>query len=154
MKILMVCMGNICRSPLAEGVLRNKAEQAGLNWTVESAGTLAYNQGCAPHPLVQRIAKENGVDIGRHECRRLSKEDFKNYDRIYIMDDVNYEDARQIAGDQWYEGKVDYLMNGLYPGENRPVPDPWGGTEEEFCHAYKLIDAACERLVSKAIAHS
>ena len=89
MKILMVCLGNICRSPLAEGILRHKAKEAGLNWQVDSAGTNGYHVGEAPHHLSQKVAKLNGIDICEQRARRFVKEDFDRYDKIYAMaDDV------------------------------------------------------------------
>lgn len=147
----MVCMGNICRSPLAEGILKDKAKKAGLNWTIESAGTLGYNPGCPPHPLAQQIANEYGIDICNHKCRRFTKDNMDSYDRIYVMDDVNYDDVKRIARDKWNKHKVDYLLNAVFPGENRSVPDPFHGTEDEFRYAYQLIDEACERIVEKEV---
>lgn len=149
MKVLMVCLGNICRSPLAEGILRNKAEKAGLNWTLDSAGTSAHNIGCSPHILSQKVALENGIDISKHQCRNFVKEDVLSYDKIYVMDEENYSDVRRIAGNLWEETKIDYLMNELFPGENKIIFDPWYGGEEGFYQVYDLMDKACEAIVEK-----
>lgn len=149
----MVCLGNICRSPLAEGILKHKAAKAGLDWTVESAGTNNYHTGEAPHHLSQKVAKLNGVDICQQKARRFTKDDFDRYDKIYAMaDDVVY-DMKRLAGSKFDPAKVDLLLNELYPGEDRDVPDPWYGPEPGFHDVYKMIDEACERILSKYAAN-
>ncbi len=148
MKILMVCLGNICRSPLAEGVLKHKAEEAGLHWTVESAGTNGYHIGEAPHHLSQKVAKLNGIDICEQRARRFVKEDFDRYDKIYAMAADVLDDIRQIAKEKFDPAKVDLFLNELYPGKNASVPDPWYGTEPGYHDVYKLIDATCEKIIS------
>lgn len=95
MKILMVCFGNICRSPLAEGILQHKANALKLNWQVDSAGTAGYHVGEAPHRLSQKVAKQNGIDIGKQQCRQFVKEDMLHYDFIYVMDSSNYNDVKK-----------------------------------------------------------
>ena len=112
MKILMVCLGNICRSPLAEGILQHKANKAGLNWQVDSAGTNNYHIGEAPHHLSQKVAKLNGVDICNQRARRFVKEDFDRYDKIYAMADDVVDDIRRIAKDKFDPSKVDLFLNG------------------------------------------
>lgn len=149
MKILMVCLGNICRSPLAEGVLRHKAKQAGLDWTVDSAGTNGYHVGEAPHRLSQKVAKLNGIDICQQRARRFVKEDFDRYDKIYAMADDVLEDIRRMAKEKWDPAKVDLFLNELYPGKNASVPDPWYGTEPGFHEVFKLIDETCDTIIRK-----
>ena len=149
MKILMVCLGNICRSPLAEGVLEHKARKAGLNWQVDSAGTNGYHIGEPPHKLSQKVAKLKGIDICSQRARRFEKEDFDRYDKIYALADDVLDEIKYIAKEKWDPSKVDLLLNELYPGENRSVPDPWYGTEPGYHKAYELSDAACEKIVSK-----
>jgi protein-tyrosine phosphatase len=149
MKILMVCLGNICRSPLAEGILQDKAFKAGLKWSVESAGTESYHIGQPPHPLSQKVAKKNGIDICDQRARRFVPEDFENFDKIYALaKDVFYE-IKRIAKNKFDESKVDLLMNELYPGKNMDVPDPWSGPEAGYHEAYALIDAACDAIIKK-----
>ena len=97
MKILMVCLGNICRSPLAEGILQEKAFKAGLTWTVESAGTNHYHTGEAPHPLSQKVAKLNGIDISHQRARRFKADDFDCYDRIYALAGDVMEEIKRMA---------------------------------------------------------
>jgi protein-tyrosine phosphatase len=149
MRILMVCLGNICRSPLAEGILQHMADRAGLNWTVESAGTNNWHAGEAPHPLSQKVARLNGIDISRQKARQFRKEDMERFDRIYVMDRSNYADVRHMAGDAWNEHKVELLLNELYPGENREVPDPWYGEEDGYHHVFELISRACAQIIEK-----
>jgi protein-tyrosine phosphatase len=154
MRILMVCLGNICRSPLAEGVLQHKAWKAGLQWSVESAGTGAWHAGEPPHHLSIKVAKHNGVDISKQRARQFIKEDFLNYDFIYVMDSSNYIDVKQMSGKLWKEEKVDLLLNELHPGENRGVPDPWYGKEDGYHSVYEMINKACDKIIEKYIAGS
>ena len=152
MKILMVCLGNICRSPLAEGILQAKADAAGLKWRVDSAGTAGYHIGEAPHELSQKVAKQNGVDISFQKGRKLRKEDFIAFDMIYVMDNENYNDARRIAGEYWNEYKVDFILNEIYPYENRNVPDPWYGGYDGFIEVYEMLDKACDKIINSLYA--
>lgn len=149
MKILMVCLGNICRSPMAEGILKHKAKAAGLNWTVESAGTNGYHVGEAPHRLSQKVALLNGVNICDQRARQFIKEDMDRYDKIYAMADDVLEDIRRIARNKWNPEKVDYFLNELHPNEDRSVPDPWYGTEPGFHDVYKIIDETCDAIIKK-----
>jgi protein-tyrosine phosphatase len=149
MKILMVCLGNICRSPLAEGILQDKAFKAGLNWSVESAGTNSYHIGEAPHPLSQKVAKLNGIDISRQRARRFVAEDFEKYDMIYALAEDVMNDIGFIAKKKFDGAKVDLLMNELYPDKNRDVPDPYYGGEEGYHKVYKMLDEVCEAIIKK-----
>ncbi|MBS1578486.1 MAG: low molecular weight phosphotyrosine protein phosphatase [Bacteroidetes bacterium] len=145
----MVCLGNICRSPLAEGILRNKAEKAGLNWMVDSAGTANYHVGEPPHRLSQKVAMLNGIDISHQRSRRFIKEDMLRFDKIYVMDAENYIFIKQLSEELWNENKVDLLLNELYPNENRDVPDPWYGTEEGFHEVFAMLSEACEAIIKR-----
>ena len=147
MKVLMVCLGNICRSPLAEGILQARAIAAGLDWQVDSAGTANYHVGETPHKLSIRVAKEHGIDISKKRVRQLNKLDFTLFDKIYVMDKENYNGAKRIAGDSWDVSKIDYLLNETYPGENREVPDPWYGGYENFKEVYALLYEAWGRII-------
>ena len=149
MKILMVCLGNICRSPLAEGILRHKAQKAGLNWSVESAGTNGYHVGQAPHRFSQKVASVNGIDICQQRARNFSPGDFEKYDKIYAMAEDVIDDMKRIAKSKFNPAKVDLLMNELYPGQNIDVPDPWYGPEPGYHDVYKMIDAACDSIIRK-----
>jgi protein-tyrosine phosphatase len=149
MKILMVCLGNICRSPLAEGILQSKAKQAGLDWQVDSAGTNGYHVGEAPHPLSQKVARLNGIDICEQRARRFVKEDLDRYDKIYAMADDVIDDIKSIVKNRFDQSKVELFLNELFPGENASVPDPWYGPEPGYHEVYKLIDEACDKIIAK-----
>ena len=149
MKILMVCLGNICRSPLAEGILQKKIEQAGLSWQVDSAGTNGYHIGEAPHRLSQKVALQNGIDISRQLSRKFVKEDIDRFDKIYAMADDVVDEMKMIARNKFDGAKVDLLLNENYPGQNRDVPDPWSGPEADYHEVYELIDKACDALIKK-----
>lgn len=149
MKILMVCLGNICRSPLAEGILQHKVKSAGLSWEVDSAGTANYHVGEPPHKLSQKVAKHNGIDIGCQQCRQFKKEDMLAFDKIYVMDSENYINVKLISKEFWDENKVDLLLNELHPGKNMGVPDPWYGTEDGYHKVFKMISNACDAIIEK-----
>lgn len=155
MKILMVCLGNICRSPLAEGILQDKAFRAGLTWSVESAGTNNYHAGEPPHYLSQKVARLHGIDICKQRARRFVAGDFDVYDKIYALANDVLDDIKRIAGRKFDPDKADLLMNELLPGENRDVPDPWYGPEPGYHEVYKLIDNACQKIIEKySVQHS
>ncbi len=154
MKILMVCLGNICRSPLAEGVLQHKAFKAGLSWSVESAGTNGYHDGEAPHRLSQKVAKINGIDISQQRSRKLTAADFEVYDKIYAMAEDVIDDMKRIAGKKYNAEKVALLMNEFHPGKNMDVPDPWYGTEPGYHEVYEMIDKACDAIIEKKLIYS
>jgi protein-tyrosine phosphatase len=149
MKILMVCLGNICRSPLAEGILQQKAWKAGLNWSVESAGTNGYHTGEAPHHLSIKVAAANGIDICRQQSRQFSAADFDRYDIIYAMATDVLEDMKRIAKHKFDSNKAMLLLDELFPGQNREVPDPWYGPEKGYHEVFDMIDEACETIVAK-----
>jgi protein-tyrosine phosphatase len=149
MKILMVCLGNICRSPLAEGILKHKVKKAGLDWQVESAGTNGYHVGEAPHRLSQKVAALNGIDICQQRARQFVKEDFDRYDKIYAMADDVIEDIKTIAQDKYDPSKADLLLNEVYPGKGLSIPDPWYGTEPGYHEVFKMIDEACDKIIRK-----
>ncbi len=148
MKILMVCLGNICRSPLAEGILQHRAWEAGLKWSVESAGTNGYHNGEAPHRLSQKVAKLNGIDISQQRSRKFVPEDLERYDMIYAMAEDVVHEMRRISGSRFKAEKVDLLMNILHPGQDRDVPDPWYGAEPGYHEVFQMIDDACTHLIA------
>ena len=148
MKILMVCLGNICRSPLAEGILQHRAWEAGLQWSVESAGTNGYHTGEPPHRLSQKVAKLNGIDISQQRSRKFVPEDFERFDMIYAMAEDVVREMRRISGSRFRAEKVDLLMNILHPGQDRDVPDPWYGAEPGYHEVFQMIDDACNHLIA------
>ena len=149
MKILMVCLGNICRSPLAEGILLQKIKAAGLDWQVDSAGTNGFHDQEAPHLLSQKVAQKRGIDISHQRSRRFVLQDLDRFDLIYVMaEDVRSEMIRK-AGKQFQPQKVALLMDLVYPDQNRDVPDPWYGPEAGYHEVFDMIDSACDSLIKK-----
>lgn len=148
MKILMVCLGNICRSPLAEGILQHKANLAGFNWTIDSAGTNGYHTGEAPHPLSQKVARIHGINISHQRSRKFVAEDLIRFDKIFAMaEDVRIE-MKRIAGKHWNPEKVELILNVLEPNANMDVPDPWYGEEHDYHEVFDLLNNACEKLLT------
>ena len=149
MKILMVCLGNICRSPLAEGILQQKLVDAGLDWTVDSAGTNGYHIGEAPHRLSQKVARLNGIDISAQRSRQFSAEDLSQFDIIYAMASDVIREMKYIAGNRYNPAKVDLFMNLLQPGKNYDVPDPWYGGEDGYHEVFDMLDQASDMFIKK-----
>jgi protein-tyrosine phosphatase len=149
MKILMVCLGNICRSPLAEGILQHKANEAGLPWKIDSAGTNGYHDGEPPHHLSIKVAKMNGIDISKQRSRKFTAADFDAYDKIYAMAGDVIEDMKYIARHNFDAAKVDLLMNEVEPGKNKDIPDPWSGPESGYHSVFALITKACDSIIER-----
>lgn len=149
MKILMVCLGNVCRSPLAEGILQHKANEANLAWKVESAGTNGLHNGEAPHELSQHVAWLNGIDISQQRSRQFVSEDFKEYDKIYALAKDVILEMKAIAGASYQPEKVDLLLNVLYPRKNKDVPDPWYSGEDQYHTVFAMIEEACVTIVEQ-----
>ncbi len=147
MRILMVCLGNICRSPIAEGVLQNKCKAAGLQWVVESAGTNGYHDGERPHPTSQMVCKLNGIDISNQRSRTFIKQDFDDFDLIIPMAEDVLREIQYISREKYDQEKVKLLLNYSFPGTNLDVPDPWARSEAAFHEVYYLIEHACEALI-------
>ena len=137
---------------MAEGILQDKAKKAGLNWTVDSAGTNGFHIGEAPHRLSQKVALQHGIDISRQRARQFTLADFDNFDIIYAMAEEVVDEMKWIVKNKYNAGKCDLLMNELYPGQNKDVPDPWYGPEPGYHEVYNMIDAACDKIIEKALA--
>ena len=148
MKILMVCLGNICRSPLAEGILRHKIKEAELDWEVQSAGTGSWHIGEAPDPRSQKIAKINGIDISKQKAQKFSQKHFSEFDRIYTMDSSNYRDVVNMAINEEDKNKVELIMNLVEPGKNKAVPDPYYD-DDLYATVYEMLDKACEEIMKE-----
>ena len=149
MKILMVCLGNICRSPMADGLLRKKVSDHDLAIDVDSAGTGDWHVGQAPDERMRATAKSNGLSIDELRGRQFVQEDYDLFDRIYVMDQSNYENVIKLARSDEDITKVDLFLNLSHPGEDMEVPDPYFGGEEGFQHVYDLIDDATDRLINE-----
>lgn len=147
MKILVVCLGNICRSPVAEGVLRKIIEQKGLGWEVDSAGTSSAHRGQHPDPRSTANALSNGVDIRKLISRPFAVEDFDYFDKILVMDVINRRDVLSLTRNEADRAKVDLLLNQVHPGEDRSVPDPYYGGERGFQEVFNLVWDACALFV-------
>lgn len=145
----MVCLGNICRSPLAQGILEHKASLAGLHWEVDSAGTLGFHNGEPPHPLSRKVALQNGIDISRQVSRTFTAEDFSNFDLIYAMSADVLEGMYRIGGEMPLPPTVKLLMDECHPGKSMDVPDPWSESEEAYHKVYEMIGRACDALIAK-----
>ena len=148
MKILMVCLGNICRSPLAEGILKEKAKAAGLDWQVDSAGTSSWHAGELPDSRSISVAKAHGIDITDQRSRQFIKEDFENFDLILAMDSMNYQNICRLASADNDKEKVALIMNFEKPGFNQAVPDPYWNNDG-FEGVYQMLDRACEKIIEQ-----
>ena len=143
----MVCLGNICRSPLAEGILKSKLIRADV--TIDSAGTGAYHIGEKPDIRSINIAKINGIDITGQRARKFLAEDFNKFDLIYVMDNANYRDVTAMARNVKDKAKVKIILNEVFPEENLDVPDPYLGGDYGFKNVYKMLDEACSIIAKK-----
>ncbi len=143
----MVCLGNICRSPLAEGILKQKVTASGLEWEIESAGIYDFNPAHPPHRLSRKVALINGINIDNKLSRVFTPEDCTRFDKIYAMSVDVIEEIKVIAGNNYDEKKISLLMDELFPGEYIQVPDPLYGTESDFVSVFNLIDSACEKIM-------
>jgi protein-tyrosine phosphatase len=148
MKILMVCLGNICRSPLAEGILKHKVTQQGLNWEVDSAGTGAYHAGNLPDNRSIAVARKYGIDITDQRARQIKMSDFEEFDWIFVMDVSNYRNVVSLAKTEVAKAKVVMIRNLVSAGGNEQVPDPYWG-DDGFENVYQMLDEACEVLIEK-----
>jgi len=149
-KILMVCLGNICRSPLAEGILQSKLPRD--QFIVDSAGTGDWHVGKQPDSRSIAIAKLRGLDISRQKGRLFTAKDFETNDYIFVMDNSNYKDVIRLAPNQEAKSKVSLILNDLFPDENVDVPDPYYGMEDGFSNVYGMLDEVCKIIAEKLIA--
>ncbi|NER15660.1 low molecular weight protein-tyrosine-phosphatase [Spongiivirga citrea] len=146
-KVLMVCLGNICRSPLAEGILQSKVDPAKV--FVDSAGTGGYHVGHLPDQRSIDVALKNGLDITHQRCRKFNIDDFDAFTYIYVMDQSNYDNIIKLARNEGDIKKVQLILNESFPGKNKEVPDPYYGGVNGFDHVYNLLDNACNFIAEK-----
>ncbi|NMY38840.1 MULTISPECIES: low molecular weight protein-tyrosine-phosphatase [unclassified Pseudomonas] len=147
MRVLFVCLGNICRSPTAEGVLRHKLQQAGLERQVEvaSAGTGGWHAGEPPDKRTQRAAQLRGYDLSQQRAQQVRVQDFERYDLILAMDNSNFRDLQAM---QPANGKAELdVFLRRYKGVKSEVPDPYYDGEQGFVEVLDLIEAACDGLM-------
>ena len=145
----MVCLGNICRSPLAEGVMRHQVGKLGLDWEVDSAGTAGWHSGEAPDRRSIAVAKKHGIDIGGLRARAFRREDFDRFDWIFVMDKDNYSDVVRLARNAEERGKVVLMMDAVHPGGEEIVPDPY--YDGRFELVYELLDRGCGAVIQGLI---
>jgi protein-tyrosine phosphatase len=146
-KILMVCLGNICRSPLAQGLLESKVNESKVY--TDSAGTAAYHVGNSPDERSIDVAKKYGIYINNQRARKFIIEDFDEFSIIYAMDESNYQNILKLARNKEDENKVKMILNEVYPGKNLSVPDPYYGGNQGFENVYNMLDKACEIIADR-----
>lgn len=143
MKILMVCLGNICRSPLAEGILRAKLSE---DFHVDSAGTGDWHVGQCPDKRSVAVAKTYGIDISNQRARQFNPKDFDEFDLIYVMDESNFKDVTALAKNEIHRSKVKLILEEF---ENKNVPDPYYGGDEGFEKVFNMLDEISTKIASK-----
>jgi len=142
----MVCLGNICRSPLAEGIMKEKIKKYTLNASVDSAGTAAYHNGEMPDSRSIEVARRHGIDISYQRARKFSAQDLQEFDLIYAMDTYNYNDLLHYVKTPAHKQKLEMILNVTSPGKNQSVPDPYYGSNDGFEKVYNMLDEACEQI--------
>jgi protein-tyrosine phosphatase len=145
-KILMVCLGNICRSPLAEGIMRSKLSN---DFIVDSAGTGGWHAGELPDKRSIATAKNKGLDITHQRARQFKISDFESFDYIYVMDNSNYKDVVALAPNEEAKSKVMLILNEIFPNENVDVPDPYYGGQDGFENVFNMLNEACDVIAGK-----
>ena len=148
-KILMVCLGNICRSPLAEGILASKLPKE--NFIVDSAGTGSWHVGHTPDKRSIAVAQKNGLCIDQQKGRQFKTSDFDEFDYIYVMDNSNFRDIIHLAKTPEHKSKVNLILNELFPDENVDVPDPYYGAVNGFDNVYQMLNEVAEIIAKKLI---
>ncbi len=146
-KVLMVCLGNICRSPLAEGILASKLDPR--KFIVDSAGTGSWHVGKSPDERSIAVAKRNNIHIANQRGKHFNPKDFDNYDYIYVMDSSNYDDVIQLAPTLEHQKKVKMILNELFHEENVDVPDPYYGLSNGFEMVFNMLDEVCDIIAAK-----
>jgi len=145
----MVCLGNICRSPLAEGILRSKVPDDKV--IVDSAGTGSYHIGDPPDSRSIAVARKYSIDITHLRGRQFSTLDFEKFDLIYVMDESNYENVIHLARNEEDKAKVKFILDEVYPDQHYNVPDPYHGGSHHFESVFRMLDEACSSIASKFI---
>lgn len=148
-KILMVCLGNICRSPLAEGILASKLPKN--DFLVDSAGTGHWHVGNPPDKRSILTAEKNGIDITNQRGKLFKASFFQEYDYIYVMDTNNYADVINMAKNEDEKKKVQLILDEIFPGENVDVPDPYSGIQSNFDQVFEMLEEACESIANKLL---
>ena len=138
----MVCLGNICRSPLAHGIMAHMVREAGLEWEIDSAGTGDWHVGHAPDHRSIAVAKTNGIDISEQRAQFFVPDLFEKYDRIFVMDRNNYKDVLALSTSEEHSGKVSLFL------DDDIVPDPYYDSDQ-FEPVFRMIEARCKILIDE-----
>ena len=145
MKILMVCLGNICRSPLAHGILQQKVTQYNLDWLVDSAGTSGWHDGESPDIRAIQMAKKYDIDISKQTSRKINPNDYYNFDLILTMDDANYRDVLRMCPDSTLQSKIMKIITWNTHYDDYSVPDPY--YDDRFQYVYNVLDHVCQNII-------
>ncbi len=155
LRVVFVCLGNICRSPLAEGIFAHKVAQVGQahRFSIDSAGTSAYHVGEAPDPGSIRVARKHGIDIGAQRSRQFVREDLERWDYLIAMDRNNHRDMmRMMPNTETWRGRLwlarNFELDEDGAGFDQDVPDPWGGGVGGFAQVYQILDTCCDHLMT------
>ena len=150
-KVLFICLGNICRSPMAHGIFRAKAEQHGLDFEVESAGTSSFHNGQTSDPRAIETLRSKGIDIMDLRSRLFVDTDFDEYDHIFTMDSQNQRDVMKMAENLNHKNLPKMIMEEAFPGEHISVPDPYYGGASGFEDVYQMLDKAIDKLILRLL---
>ncbi len=149
MKILMVCLGNICRSPIAHGLLQYKVLQQNLPWEIDSAGTSDWHEGELPNEKSIEVMDRHGIDITYQRSRPLRRKDMEYFDVIYVMDHMNYKNVTDMAKSEEEIAKVKLIMQEVNPDFKQIVPDPWSLPIKHYEEVFELLDAATDKIIER-----
>ncbi len=149
MKVVFICLGNICRSPMAEGILKKMAVDNGLNWQIESRGTNKLHTGERPHKTSQKVCIENNIDITKQKAIDFSIEDLLTFDKIYVLANDVLNDIKKVCNENYLLSKIEFLSNEIYPNQQLDIFDPWYGTEKDYYLVFEEIQKCCQEIINK-----
>ena len=152
--ILFVCLGNICRSPVAQGIfqsslIKHQGDQIAKKWVIDSAGTSDYHKNESPDPRSQESTVYHGIDISNQRSRQVKLKDFEKFDFIFVMDSSNYKNVIKLTDNSLYQTKVHFFLDSTFPNENRQVPDPYFGGKEGFENVFQMLNKASEDWIER-----
>ncbi len=152
--ILFVCLGNICRSPVAQGtfqslLIKHQGDQIAKKWLIDSAGTSDYHKNESPDPRSQESTAYHGIDISNQRSRQIELKDFEKFDFIFVMDSSNYKNVIKLTDNSLYQKKFIFFLDSTFPNENRQVPDPYFGGKEGFENVFQMLNKASEDWIER-----